>query len=140
MFLDKLLQMADAASSTVTAAFTDVVPLSARSDANKDAWFVVSAPTAWTESGTNTVIFSLQTADTEDFSGASPETLVATGSIDVADISAGKVLMKVRIPVGVKKYLRGYKTVTGNSGANYITAASLDANIVLDAEINRELA
>lgn len=139
MFLDKLLQLADGVTTTTTAASTNVVPLTALGDAEKEAWFVFSVPTAWTETGTNTIKVEVQTSDLETFLDTDDATLVASGTISVSDLAAG-YQFKSRIGVGRKKYLRGYLTVTGNSGENAVLTAAYDMNIVLDANIDRKLA
>lgn len=135
MILDYSLLLADSQSSTASAASTNVVDLLAKGDAYVDCWFVFKVGTTFTQSGTNTVTVQLQTADNVTFTGASPVTLIASTAYNISDLTAG-ALFKARIPPGVKRYIRGYKSVSGNSGANYITAAVYSMFIVNDVDLN----
>lgn len=140
MFLDNSLLLADGVTTTTSAASTNVIDQLAKGDAVDGCWFLFSVPTAWTQVGTNTVKVELQTSNAEGFGGDSSDTtLVASGTLAIATLAAG-YQWKVRIPVGAKRYLRGYVTVTGNSGANAITAAKYDMAIVKDVNIDRKLA
>lgn len=140
MMLDSLLQLADAVTTTTTSASTNVIDLAERASSEKECWFVFNVPTAWTQAGSNTIKLEVQTSEAEGFGGdASDETLVASGTIAVSSLVAG-YSWKTRIPFGRKRYLRGYLTVTGNSGANYITAAKYDMNIVMDADMEKKYA
>ena len=139
MILDALALFSDAQNSTISVASTSVVDTVAAGDAYVGCWFVVRVDTAFTTSTTTpTFTFQLQTAATEDFSGATPATLVASAAYLASQLTAGKY-WAVRIPAGCKRYLRGYKVVSTNTGANYVTAAIYDMFVVkdIDLEINK---
>ncbi len=112
MIIDALATFADAQTGTVSAASTDVVDTVAKGQSYAGDFFVARVDTAFAAAaGAPTLIFQLQTSDTEDFSGASPATLAASSAFLAAALTAGK-MWKIRIPAsGVKRYLRAYKVV-----------------------------
>lgn len=139
MILDALAKFADAQESTVSVASTDVVNTLAGGDAYVGNWFVARVDTAFTAgAGTPTAIFQLQTAETEDFSGATPITLVQSSAYVASQLTAGK-FWAVRIPPGVKKYLRGYKLSNENGDTTKWTTGKWDMFIThdIDLEINK---
>jgi hypothetical protein len=138
MYIDALALFSDAQNSTVSVASTNVVDTLAAGDSYEGAWFVVRVNTAFTTATTvPTFTFQLQTAETEDFSGATPATLVASAAYLASQLTAGK-FWAVRIPPGAKRYLRGYKVVSTNTGANYVTAAVYDMFIVKDIALLKD--
>lgn len=138
MFIDYLATFSDAQNSTVSAASTNVVDTVAAGDAYVGAWFVTRVDTAFTTAtAVPTFTFQLQTAATEDFSGATPLTLVQSAAYLASQLTAGKY-WAARIPPGVKRYLRGYKVVSTNTGANYVTAAVYDMFIVQDIALLKD--
>lgn len=68
--------------------------------------------------GATSVTVALETADNSDFSDK--KTLFSL-KYALAELTEGKTLCKVCVPLGVKKYLRGYYTVEGSG-----TAGTLD--------------
>ncbi len=138
MYIDALALFSDAQNSTISVASTNVVDTLAAGDSYEGAWFVVRVDTAFTTaSAVPTFTFQLQTAATEDFSGATPATLVASAAYLASQLTAGK-FWAVRIPPGAKRYLRGYKVVSTNTGANYVTAAIYDMLIVKDIALLKD--
>ena len=134
MFIDAQLLVADAQSSTVTAASTSYIDTTVGGgskyilfgDANKMPYFFVTITTAVT--GGTSVAFALQTCAEATFS--SPTVLYSTGAVAVADLVAGK-MYAVRIPKGVLRYLRGYATIVGP-----ITTGAWSMGISLDVDLN----
>lgn len=136
MLQDIRARFSDAQNSTVSAASTDVIDTVAAGDSYEGAWFVVLVNTAFTTATTvPTFTFQLQTADTEGFTGLTPETLLASAAFAATDLGAGKYYA-ARIPPGAKRYLRGYKVVSTNTGANYVTAAVYDMFIAKDIDLD----
>lgn len=134
MLVDKSLLMADEQSSTVSAASTSYIDTLQNSgnkyinfgDADKMPWFFVEITTAVT--GGTSVAFSLQTDTSSGFATALA-TLWSSGAIAVASLTAGYRLA-VRIPKGVKRYLRGYATIVGP-----ITTGAWSMGIAMDVPI-----
>ena len=132
MIIDKLLVMADAQESTNSAASTDTIDTVAVGDIVKGLYFVVRIDTAVTASGSATVNFILQ-GDSDSAFG-SPVTVVSTGAIAKASLTAGKTYA-IRIPAGAERYLRGYATIT----ADPLLTGKWDMFIAMDVPINAQL-
>jgi len=62
----------------------------------------------------------VQTSDTEDFE--SPETLVESAAVALANLKAGYKFPIIFVPKGNKGYMRLYYTVAGTGTAGKITA------------------
>lgn len=73
--------------------------------------------------GATSVTIELQTADKSDFSDQ--KTLFSL-KYALSDLVAGKTLCKVCVPLGVKKYLRGYYTVEGAGSAGALDFFLMD--------------
>ncbi len=134
MLLDIRARFADAQETTVSAASTDVIDTVAAGDSYEGAWFVSRIDTATTSGGSATVTFQLQTAATEDFTGDTAATLIASTAFPVADLTAGKYYA-ARIPPGAKRYLRAYQVIATAD----LTAGKFDHFITndIDVEINK---
>lgn len=137
MIMDALATFSTSQNSTVSVASTDVVDTRAAGDAYKGAWFCVQVNTAFTTASTvPTFTFQLQTSD-NNFAGGSVDVSLCTSSAFLASqLTAGKIWAQ-RIGLGAKRYLRGYKVVSTNTGANYVTAAVYSMFIV--ADINKSI-
>lgn len=128
MLLDKLLVFGDAQAVTTTAASTDIVDTLAAGDAifpGASVQFLID--TAVTSSGAASVTFDLQTATDSGFS--SPVTLVSSGAIAKASLTAGAVPLQAVIPLGCLRYLRAYYTCSATLGGGKI-----DARIILSGD------
>lgn len=136
MFLDDTLKLADAQSSTVSAASTSYIDCQAAGDAYVGCWLYFRVDTLFASTGTVTFELELQTSDNTTFSGArtSTYTLVSSTALPYSNFVAGYEL-KLRIPPGARRYLRGYQTTSPNTGANYSTAAVYDMWIVKDVDM-----
>jgi hypothetical protein len=119
------------AATDATGASTNVIDLTKAGDAVKDSdlYAVVRVGTALASSGLGaTLKIALQTAITEAFS--TPIELVAV-SIAEALLTANTIVFKVKVPPGVKQYLRFYYTESGEA----FTAGTIDAFLTPDVNI-----
>ncbi len=130
MFLDSLLVLGDAQEVTASAESTNVIDQLAEGQAiGTECWFEVRVDTTVESGGASTLVISLETDSAVGFGTKS--TLVASATIAKADLVANTIAWRVRIPVGIKQYLRAYYTV---ATANF-TAGKFDAHLIMDAEI-----
>lgn len=133
MYLDQELLFSDAQAATTAAATpsTNVVDLGAAGrdiGAGEPLWLFVSIDTSVTSAGAATVTFALQTDDAANFGSA--VTLYTTGAIGKATLVAGHVPVKMRVPLGVKRYLRMLYTI----GTADLTAGAWTAGLVKDVD------
>jgi Na+-transporting NADH:ubiquinone oxidoreductase subunit NqrD len=115
LIIDKLLEISTAQAFTDTSgASEDFIDSLAAGDAyGNELWFVVRVDTAFAD-GTS-LAFELQCDDNTSFTSA--KTLAASGTILVAALTADTIVWKVKVPVGVERYIRGYVTVAGTHSA-----------------------
>ena len=127
MILDKELMMSEAQVVTATAASTNVIDLGARlgldPGLSDDLWLQIRVDTRATASGSATVTFELQTDDDEAFGSAT--TLWTSTAIGKATLVAGYNVVRMRLPLGVERYVRVYYTVATGP----LTAGKFDAFI-----------
>ncbi len=146
MMLDSLLMLADAQESTVSVASTSHIDTVKGGDSYEGAWFYVRIDTAYTVgAGTPNARFSIQTSGQTAFT---TYTELASSTTYVAgSLTAGKEI-KIRIPPGAYRYIRGYQTclglVTATSTAqisdtHYFGAGKFDMFIVKDVDIDKSL-
>lgn len=106
---------------TATAASTNILDLGG-GDVVHGLYFVMQVDKAF--SGLTKVSASLETSDDESFT--SSETVMTLPEYPVASLTAGAVLCKVCLPLGMKKYSRVKYTVTGTGTAGTISAFLMD--------------
>lgn len=130
MIFDKANLLSDAQAVTATAATTNYIDLGAdRNIGNGEPIELFAMVTTTTTSGgSTTMTFALQTDSDSAFGSA--ETLLVTGSIAKATLVAGYEFLRVRLPQGVKRYVRGYFTV---STADF-TAGNFTVGLLLDRQ------
>lgn len=130
MMLDKNLQLSSAQAVTATAVSTNIIDqLAAGQAVGNEAWLSIRVGTAATAAGAATVNFQIQTATDSAFT--TPIVLFDSGSIAKTALTLNTEVVKVRIPVGAKQYLRvNYVVATGP-----LTAGTFDANIVADPNV-----
>lgn len=134
MILDALATLSTAQTTTTSVASTDIIDTVAKGDSYQGCWFVVQVSTAFTTSTTTpTFTFQLQTSDAETFLSATAYTLVQSAAFLASELTAGK-FWAVRIPQNTRRYIRGYKSVSVNTGANYVTANGYNMYIVADID------
>lgn len=134
MILDKLLMFSEAQAVTASAASTDVIDLGPIAGNRRDIgvgyplefWALVK--TTATAGGAATLNIQLQTsADNSSWT-----TLYDSGSIPLAQLTAGSRVASVKVPSGVLRYLR----VNYSVGTGPLTAGAFTAGINLDVDAN----
>lgn len=147
MFLDALALLSDAQSSTVSVASTDYLDLDLLKDAAGNTtfattgqqyngcFFVFRVDTAFTSSGTTTCTIQLQSSNDSSFLDSTTVTLAASSAFTASQLTAGKMWVARIPPTGVKRYVRGYKVMSANTGANYWTACVYDMFITPDVDV-----
>ncbi len=116
MLLDNTLVLSEEQTVTSTAASTNIVDQQAEGNAHTHAGFMVRVDQDF--AGATSVKISLQTAETSNFSSSKE---LFSASFAVADLKAGKTLVKAVLPAGMLRYLRGYYTVTGTGTAGKLS-------------------
>ena len=120
--LDNTLILSDGQAVTSSAASTNVVDFGG-GNLHHGLYLVLKTGTAFATC--TSVTPSIQTSDESTFS--SPETVATLPTFAVASLTANKVLAKVCLPIGLKKYVRVYYTVAGsNATAGTVTALLTD--------------
>lgn len=109
MFIDNNLVLADGQASTVSVASTNYIDTLAAGDAYEASWLVVRIVVAAV--GGTSLAFDLRTDSASTF--PTDTVLFSTGAIAVASLTANTIVARVRIPIGSKRYLRGYITAVG---------------------------
>ena len=121
MIIDKQLMLDSGVAITVTAASTNVIDQGAAGDAYGNELFMVArVGTAFTAAGLATLDIQIQTAT--DLAFTTPIVLFDSGAIAKASLTANKEVVKVKVPPGGKRYIRGYYTVATGP----MTAGTLD--------------
>ena len=124
MILDKSLLLSDAQAVTTTAASTNIIDTAADGQAlEPGAWIYAAVSTAFVMTGaaTGTLIATFQTGDRVEMD----VTLATSATIGETDLVAGKVIFKMKLPVGLRRYIRLYYTPLYTC-----TAGNIDAGIV----------
>ena len=124
MLLDKNTILSDAQAITTTAASTNTLDLTAAGNAVAGGLFAVCR-TDVAFAGATSVQVSLQTADNSAFSSATTLLSVTFAAADLA--AAQKLLMAMALPLGLKRYVRAYYTVTGTATAGKLSFFLTDA-------------
>lgn len=130
MIMDYESILSSAQAVTASAASTSYIDLGAAGSAVSDEpYVVVRVDTAPGSAGSGaSCAFSIQTDDNTSFS--SPTTLHSTAAIAQADLTAGTMPVKVRLPRGLQRYLRVYYTLSGEN----FTSGKFDAFITPGVE------
>jgi hypothetical protein len=140
MILDNFLVMASNVTTTTAAASTNYVDTVAAGDANVGAWFVVrTGAAAWVaKNGAPQTVFQLQTSDSTSFGlSGTATTLAQSSTLLVAALTANKIVWAVRIPSGVKRYVRGYFSISNYSaGSQDLSTVGYSMFIVQDKDMN----
>ena len=132
MIMDYKLVLADAQAETTVAAHdtTNIIDLGEDGDAYDNLWAVFRVDTDFATSASGVVTFGWYTSS----NGSSwTEILRVFTATAAADLDAGDIF-KVKLPVGVKRYIKGVLTI----GTGVLTAGKFDAFLVKDVEIRHE--
>lgn len=130
MIIDKQLQLDSGVAITVTAASTNIIDQGAAGNAyGNELYMVARVGTAFTAAGAGTLDIQLQTAT--DLAFTTPIVLYDSGAIAKTALTANTEVVKVRIPPGAKRYIRGYYTV----GTGPMTAGTLDLFFTPDVHL-----
>jgi len=126
MILDKELIFSDAQAETTIAVHEsdNIIDLTNAGDAIDSLWLVVAVQTTVTSDGNATVAFALQTDSAVNF--ATADTLLSTAALAKTALTAGTQVIRTRIPMGCKRYLRVLYTI----GTAALTAGKFDAYLV----------
>ena len=117
MILDKELVFSEAQAVKSTAASTKVVDLGAAGDAiGQELTF--HAVVGTTFAGLTNIKIAVQTSE----DGTTWTDMVSSGTIALANLTAGSEVFCVRIPQGLKRHIRLNYTVSGTGTAGTITA------------------
>lgn len=115
-----------------THASTDVYDLGAGGDAlTKLPFVVVDVDTAFTSDGAGTLQVKLQTSDDEAF--ATADDLAISPEFAKAALTVGARLMAVRLPLGLKRYVRAAYVV----GTAAFTAGKVTADFASSIDVRR---
>ncbi|MFK0377840.1 Bbp16 family capsid cement protein [Pandoraea sp. NPDC090278] len=138
MILDKTEEFSDSQAVTATAVSTNVIdtnpsnknPIVDLGDGEPDVWLVVQCDEAAAAAGAATVAISLESDSTANLA-TSPTVHYQTPALALAAMTAGKELVRVKLPGGdYERYLGvRYTVATGP-----LTAGKFSAFIVKDAQ------
>ena len=116
MLIDSTLMLSDKQAVTASAASENIIDQTAAGDAHRHAAVVAQADEDF--AGLTNLKISLQTCADSAF--ASPLELAAA-TFALADLKAGNALLKMALPSGALRYIRGYYTVSGTGTAGKIS-------------------
>jgi hypothetical protein len=123
MLLDQLNVFSDKQALRATGASTNTIDLTAAGNAVQGALFVMAhVDTAF--AGATQVVVAIQTAADSAFT--SPVTLASFTLNATALANTNDPLFAAAIPVGLKRYLRAYYTVTGTITAGNVSCFVAD--------------
>lgn len=120
--IDNELNLSNAQSITASAASTNYIDQKAAGDSVENPYVLVRVITAFATLTSLNV--AIQTDDNSSFS--SPKTLARSAEVPRASLTANAVIMKMRLPTGLERYIRLYYTVTGSDA----TAGKVSADIL----------
>ena len=110
MLMDNTLVFSDGQKITATAASTNKVDQLAAGDAFAALWLVVDVKEAFNK------LTSLGIAvETDDDATFGSKKVLATVTAALADLTADANVVKMRLPLGCKRYIRLNYTVTGTN-------------------------
>ena len=116
MLIDSTLMLSDKQAVTASAASENIIDQTGAGGAHRHAAVVAQADEDF--AGLTNLKISLQTCADSAF--ASPVELAAA-TFALADLKAGKALLKMALPSGALRYIRGYYTVSGTGTAGKIS-------------------
>ena len=97
-------------TAQATATYGSIIDAVKPGNSHPELYLVASVRDAVTSASAATVQFVVQMADDSDFSD-NLETVVDTGTLALAALTAGSVLIKQRLPLALRRYMRVRTTV-----------------------------
>lgn len=130
MWIDKQLLLANSqAPTTVDDHDTEnVIDMVKRGGANDELVLIALVTESVTSGGAATVQFTLQHSN----DGSSWTTIAATAAIGKASLTAGTVMMAIRLPKDLYRYIKGVITI----GTAALTAGKFYVALVKDNQTN----
>lgn len=116
MLIDATLMLSDKQAITTSAASENIIDQATAGNACAHAMVVAHADEDF--AGAEEISISLQTSEQADF-GVYEQ--LASVSCQAQNLKAGKTLLKMALPLGVKRYIRGYYQVTGTATAGKLS-------------------
>lgn len=116
MLIDNTLVLSEGQTVLSSAASTHVVDQTAAANVHTHAFLVVRVDETFT--GASAVKIALETAAASNFS--TKKEVFAT-SLAVASLTKGATVVKIVLPAGLMRYIRGYYTVTGTGTAGKLS-------------------
>lgn len=129
MIMDKDLELADSQAETTIAAHDsdNIINMGAPGDAHEELYAVIQIDDAVESAGAATGQFQLIT-DTELAFGDAPVTIYDSGALAKAVLVAGYQVVKMRLPKGMKQFIKGVVTI----GTAVLTGGSWSMFLVKD--------
>lgn len=133
MILDKQLELSDAQAETTVAAHDsdNIIDLSVFGDAKNELYAVIQIPVAVTSGGAATVQFKL-ISDSDSGFATAPVTHFDSGAVAKATLVAGYRVLAMRLPIGVKRFIKTTYTI----GTAVLTAGAFDAFLTKEVQTN----
>lgn len=122
MLIDNTLILSEEQTVTSTAASTNVVDQTAAGNAHGHVAVVVRVDETF--AGSTAVKIALETSAASNF-GTKKEVFAV--SLATSALTAGATAVKVILPMGLLRYIRGYYTVTGTGTAGKLSMFITDA-------------
>ena len=122
MLIDNSLVLCEEQAVLATAASTNVIDQTAAGNANTHAALIVRVDETF--AGSTAVKIALETSAASNF-GTKKE--VFATSVAASALVAGATVVKVVLPAGLLRYIRGYYTVTGEGTAGKLSMFIADA-------------
>ena len=127
MIIDKQLMLDQGVAVTASAPSTNIIDQGAAGNAYGNELYIVAKTSVAFAGGTSLGV-QLQTSDTPNF--ATSTVLFDSSAIPVAKLTANTEIVKFKMPLGAKQYIRAYYTVVGT-----MTAGKLDVFFTPDVKI-----
>lgn len=118
MLLDNTLIFSEEQAITSTAVSTNVLDQGAKGDAYQALWLVVNVKEDF--AGLTDLTVQIETDSDEAFGTA--KIVGQSAPIELADLKAGETVVKMRMPVGLDRYIRLNYEVTGSASAGKVNA------------------
>jgi len=131
--IDARLELADGQTVSTSEATTNVIDLGVAGDAENELMLtVISDAVGNSTDDSETLSFKLQTNTAVAFDGTG-EDLFTSAAFTQAQLADGSVVVKARIPRGLRRFVRGYWT---QAGAPLTTNHTMTAFLCRDVQTN----